>query len=327
MPLHELLPGPSRAAASRGCRAPSAGDVFFDIEGDPYWGDDGLEYLFGIAAPTEAATSRCGRTTAPQERAAFEHWMDWITARLERYPDLHVYHYNHYEPTALKGLMARYGTREHEVDELLRRKVFVDLYAVVRQALRVGTESYSLKAVEALYPFERDAEVTEAGGSILAYQEYLADARPAKLDAIADYNADDCRSTPGCATGCSPSAATSATSTPRRRARRAPSSSPATPRSSGSRRELLADAERPRHGGCSPTCSTTTAARRSPSGGRTSTGSGAPPASCATRTPRRSATSSPPTTCRWARSPSPTCTRCASRPSSTSSRRGSRSIP
>src|SRR3954452_21970876 len=26
---------------------PSPGDVFFDIEGDPYWGDDGLEYLFG----------------------------------------------------------------------------------------------------------------------------------------------------------------------------------------------------------------------------------------------------------------------------------------
>ena len=67
--------------------------------------------------------------------------------------------------------MSRYGTREAEVDDLLRRKVFVDLYTIVRQALRIGTESYSLKAVEAMYPFERDAEVTEAGGSILAYQE------------------------------------------------------------------------------------------------------------------------------------------------------------
>ena len=27
--------------------APSPGDVFFDIEGDPYWGREGLEYLFG----------------------------------------------------------------------------------------------------------------------------------------------------------------------------------------------------------------------------------------------------------------------------------------
>ena len=48
-----------------------------------------------------------------------------------------------------------------------------------------------------MYPFERDAEVTEAGGSILAYQEYLATRDAAKLEAIADYNADDCRSTQG----------------------------------------------------------------------------------------------------------------------------------
>src|SRR5918997_777483 len=93
--------------------------------------------------------------------------------------------------------MSRYGTREAEVDDLLRRKVFVDLYTIVRQALRIGTESYSLKAVEAMYPFERDAEGTEAGGSILAYQEYLASRDAARLEAIADYNADDCRSTQG----------------------------------------------------------------------------------------------------------------------------------
>jgi predicted RecB family nuclease len=35
---------------------------------------------------------------------------------------------------------SRYGTREPEVDELLRRKVFVDLYAVVRQAMRIGLD-------------------------------------------------------------------------------------------------------------------------------------------------------------------------------------------
>ena len=149
--------------------------MFFDIEGDPYWGRGGLEYLFGSV--TEDGYEPLWAHDRAQERAAFERWVDWITARLERHPDLHVYHYNHYEPTALKALMARYGTREAEVDDLLRRKVFVDLYAIVRQALRIGKESYSLKAVEAMYPFERDAEVTEAGGSILAYQEYLASPR------------------------------------------------------------------------------------------------------------------------------------------------------
>ena len=196
MPLHELLPG----AAGRGFARlppPSAGDVFFDIEGDPYWGRRaGLEYLFGSLTDGRLP-SRCGRTTATQERRAFERWVDWITGAPRAHPDLHVYHYNHYEPTALKPLMARYGTREEEVDELLRGEVFVDLYTVVRQALRLGTESYSLKALEAFYGSSATPRSREAGGSILAYQEYLETRDEAKLEAIADYNADDCRSTLG----------------------------------------------------------------------------------------------------------------------------------
>ena len=40
---------------------------------------------------------------------------------------MHVYHYAAYEITALKRLMGRYGTREDEIDDLLRRDVFVDL--------------------------------------------------------------------------------------------------------------------------------------------------------------------------------------------------------
>ena len=61
--------------------APSAGDVFFDIEGDPYWGEDGLEYLLGTWTadgeyiPIWAHDER-------EERAAFERWVDWITERL-----------------------------------------------------------------------------------------------------------------------------------------------------------------------------------------------------------------------------------------------------
>ena len=65
--------------------APSAGDVFFDIEGDPYWGDEGLEYLFGTCGasgdyvPIWAHDER-------EERAAFERWVDWITDRLAASP-------------------------------------------------------------------------------------------------------------------------------------------------------------------------------------------------------------------------------------------------
>ncbi len=80
--------------------------------------------------------------------------MDLLTARLEQYPDLHVYHYAAYEQTALKRLAGRYDTRIEELDRLLRGKVFVDL--VVHQGLRASVESYSIKKrMEAFYGFTR----------------------------------------------------------------------------------------------------------------------------------------------------------------------------
>ena len=81
--------------------------------------------------------------------------MDFLTDRLERYPEMHVYHYASYEPTALKRLMGRHGTREDEVDRLLRGGVLVDLFRAVRQGLRASVESYSIKKIEPLYDFTR----------------------------------------------------------------------------------------------------------------------------------------------------------------------------
>ncbi len=41
--------------------------------------------------------------------------------------------------------MGRFATRQNTVDNLFRAGVFVDLYRVVRQGVRVGVESYSIK--------------------------------------------------------------------------------------------------------------------------------------------------------------------------------------
>ena len=46
--------------------------------------------------------------------------------------------------------MGRFATREDEVDDLFRLGVFVDLYRVVRQGVRAGVESYSIKRLEPL---------------------------------------------------------------------------------------------------------------------------------------------------------------------------------
>jgi len=195
-PLFELL----KPEADRGLARlpePSAGDVFFDFEGDPYWGEDGLEYLFGSGLEDDGkwrywpvwATSRA------EEKQVLEQWLAWITARLAEYPDLHVFHFNAYEPTALKQLVARHAVGEYELDELLRRKVLVDLYGISRQAIRAGVESYGLKALEPVIGFERDAELRGAIGSLRRWQAWRDDGDQEHLDGIAAYNEDDCAAT------------------------------------------------------------------------------------------------------------------------------------
>ena len=122
--------------------------------------------------------------------------MDFIGERLAADPTLHVYHYAPYEPTALKRLMGRYGTREDEVDRLLRGAVLVDLLRAVRQSLRASVESYSIKKMEQFYGFVREIDLRDAGSSIVAFEQWLElgeGERPSSdhLDRIEAYNRDD----------------------------------------------------------------------------------------------------------------------------------------
>ncbi len=147
---------------------PSPGDLFLDLEGDPYAFDDGLDYLFGILevdGTFHAFWSRdeAGEFSLDGERRAFEAVMDFIGERLRADPNLHIYHYAPYEPTAMKRLMGRYGTRESEVDDLLRAGTLVDLLRAVRQSLRASVESYSIKRMEAFYGFTREVDLRDAG--------------------------------------------------------------------------------------------------------------------------------------------------------------------
>ena len=49
------------------------------------------------------------------EKMAFEELIDFITLRRDVNPGLHVYHYNHYEPTSIDHLTALHETREEAV--------------------------------------------------------------------------------------------------------------------------------------------------------------------------------------------------------------------
>lgn len=208
-PKYELLLDNEPGTGLLELPEPCQGDLFFDIEGDPHAFHYGLEYLLGYV-DVDGAFTALWAFDPDAERAQFERFIDTVMERLERWPRMHVYHYAAYEKTALKRLAGRYGTREEEVDRLLRGEVLVDLYRVVRQGLRASVESYSIKKMEPLYGFEREVELREASSALANFEAWLqlggegagedgggagAAERDALLKEIEGYNQDDCIST------------------------------------------------------------------------------------------------------------------------------------
>lgn len=199
--IHEVLP--VQAGFGLTCLPePSPGDIFLDLEGDPFVSGGGLEFLFGYAYRDENENSQHRADwsfTRAEEKAAFERFVDFAIERLKAHPGLHIYHFAPYEPAALKRLMGRYATREDEIDRLLRAGVFIDLFAVVRHSIRASVESYSIKKLEPLYGFKRAQDLSEAGKILASVQACLelgdvqgiADADRTAIDT---YNKDDCLS-------------------------------------------------------------------------------------------------------------------------------------
>lgn len=175
---------------------PAEGDLFFDMEGDPLE-EGGLEYLFGLYffEAGQSVFKPFWAHSRSEERTTFETFMDWVSTHLARWPNAFIYHYAPYELTALKKLMSVHGTLEEQVDNLLRHHKLVDLYSVVREALRVGEPSYSIKYIERFYSQGRLGEVKTAGASIVFYEKWKATEDVSLLKAIEDYNHDDVRST------------------------------------------------------------------------------------------------------------------------------------
>jgi predicted RecB family nuclease len=204
MPWYEVLPPPAwEPERGLGMLPPASPlDVFFDIEGYPLV-EGGLEYLLGATyiEGGEVNFTDWWAHDPAEEKVSFEQFIDWAFARWQLDPSMHIYHYAAYEITALRKLMGRYATREEQVDTLLHRGVFVDLYRVVRQGILFGDDSYSIKRVEKLYFEGRKADVKDAASSIVFYAEWMGSGESTRwkesplLKTIRDYNEEDCVST------------------------------------------------------------------------------------------------------------------------------------
>ena len=199
-PVHELLP----VAIGHGLTSlpePSPGDLFFDLEGDPFAGQDGREYLFGyLTGGPQGMYVAHWAMTPTEERTAFESFVDAVMAAWQVHPEMHVYHFTAYERSALKRLMGRYATREEEIDSMLRAGLLIDLHAITRQSVRASVEQYSLKQLEPFHDYTRIVPLDQAKSAMRLVEHVLELDRKTAIDAdtrelIKGYNRDDCAST------------------------------------------------------------------------------------------------------------------------------------
>ncbi len=177
---------------------PDFGDVFFDFEGDPFWTPQhDLLFLAGLLYQSEAGewtyVERWAHSLAEQQ-AMIKGLVEFFAHRRERHPNMHVYHYNHTERSAIERLL-REAEDENLFANLIESGLFVDLFAVAKNAVRVGTESYGLKHLERLVGYQRSAGIDQGAGAIVEYEQWMRLGDGDLLGDIARYNRDDVRAT------------------------------------------------------------------------------------------------------------------------------------
>jgi predicted RecB family nuclease len=203
-PVHEVLLPIVEGMGFCKLPEPSPGDVFVDLEGDPFVGECGQQYMFGFVDAGDDGALRYEKRwafTAAEEKRGFEWFVDEVMGRWRKFPTMHVYHFGAYEPGAFKNLMGKYATREEEIDSMLRAGLFVDLHTVFKQGLRASVEEYSLKKLEAFYGFERNTPLDQSRAAMRYVEHRLElgwddEELPEKFQqALEGYNGEDCFST------------------------------------------------------------------------------------------------------------------------------------
>ena len=121
---------------------------------------------------------------------------DLVIDRLAVDPNLHIYHYAPYEPTAVKRLAGRYlPVAKRRWTASLASWIYTAPYA---RAFELR-ELVSIKRLEPLYGFVREVDLRDAGTSIVEFETWLelgqGEEREELLTRIEEYNRDDCLST------------------------------------------------------------------------------------------------------------------------------------
>ncbi len=165
-------------------------ELYFDIEAQP---DLNLDYLHGVLVVdrrNQTETFHPFLAETPEEESA--NWQRFLEL-VWSYPIAPIYHFCDYEVKTIKRLGKLYQTPPYLWQPLLKR--CVDIHAHVIQTAILPVESYALKPIARWLGFEwRNLEANGAQ-CVCWYEQWLKTGDRSQLDAIVQYNEDDCRAT------------------------------------------------------------------------------------------------------------------------------------
>ncbi|MEP7027740.1 MAG: TM0106 family RecB-like putative nuclease [Candidatus Eisenbacteria bacterium] len=164
-------------------------ELYFDIEGDP---EHDVEYLFGVLTRRKDGSEDYRAFVAEQpgeEARAFGELLDYV----EAHPDAPIYHYHHYERSAIKTLAERHRIAPVRAPAMLAR--MRDLHKDLATTAVLPVYSYSLKAVAKRLGARWTHPDASAAQSMFWYSTWLKTGERGLLELAVEYNADDCRAT------------------------------------------------------------------------------------------------------------------------------------
>ncbi len=165
-------------------------EFYFDIEASP---DHNLIYLHGLlVVDRQSNREQFYPLLAETPEEELNIWQEFLQL-IGRYPTAPIFHFCPYEAQTVRKLAIAFDTDPREIDRILDR--FVDLHERITRTVVLPIESYALKPIARWVGFDWRNPDANGAQSICWYNRWRETGDRTYLDAILDYNEDDCRAT------------------------------------------------------------------------------------------------------------------------------------
>lgn len=168
---------------------PAGTEIFFDIEADGLRGNYDYLYGFLIRDRDGLRYEKFVAEKPADQEAMWKQFLRWFGPLTH---DCVIYHFGDHERHSLAVLESRYGGSK----PLTRfRQQMRDLNEIVKESFVLPLYFYGLKEIGGYIGYERQAEITHGAASIEYYEEWLSNGDRRQLDAVIEYNREDCEAT------------------------------------------------------------------------------------------------------------------------------------